>query len=165
MNQNLLTRIELIWEEQKAFLRKLTYFIVSVFLITNFSSFDIGTGSLRYKYFISISLVTPKKGDYVVIAGHDTKYFSGIEFIKKIIGEEGDSIIIEDNKIYINQELVGNILTNTKDNKPLHSIKAQIIPKNYVFVAGEHERSFDSRYEEFGLVKREAIKARSFALW
>jgi type IV secretory pathway protease TraF len=34
-----------------------------------------------------------------------------------------------------------------------------------VFVAGDHHRSFDSKYNEFGLVKRENIKGRSFALW
>jgi hypothetical protein len=108
MNQNLLTKIDLFLKEHKAFLRKMIFFILSVFIITSFTSFDIGTGSLKYKYFISTPLFTPKKGDYAVIVGHYTKYFHGIEFIKKITGVEGDRVTIENDKVYINGEFVGN---------------------------------------------------------
>jgi len=60
---------------------------------------------------------------------------------------------------------IGKLLQKTKEGKPLHPIKNTIIPEGYVFVSTDHPHSFDSRYEEFGLVKQEHISGRCFGLF
>lgn len=77
---------------------------------------------------------------------------------------------IDDNETkFVNSEKsiypIGPLLKETKDGKPLHPLKATIIPEGYVFVATSHPRSFDSRYEEFGLVKQEHITGKCFGLF
>lgn len=44
-------------------------------------------------------------------------------------------------------------------------IPEAIIPPGYVFVAGDNPNSFDSRYEEFGLVPMEKIWGKAIATW
>lgn len=44
-------------------------------------------------------------------------------------------------------------------------LKSQKIPKGFVFVAGTHPQSFDSRYEEFGLIDIRFIKYSVFSIF
>jgi len=57
------------------------------------------------------------------------------------------------------------LLDQTKDGKPLTPLRATIVPEGYVFIVGDHPRSFDSRYEEFGLVPQEKIWGKSKFTW
>ena len=59
----------------------------------------------------------------------------------------------------------------------LHGVKSQLLEnttalkslegkdEGYVFVAGDHPKSFDSRYDEFGLVNIENIQGRAIWWW
>jgi signal peptidase I len=152
-------------KKNKRFFKLIFIFFFLIAIVTNITSLDIGTGSLKYKYFLSTSLIKATKGEYAVIDGHDTRYIHDLKFIKKIVGTAGDKIAIKNNQILINQNPIGFLLKETQDNKPLTPIKEQIIPKDYVLVVGEHKRSFDSRYAEFGLVKLTHIKGRALAIW
>ena len=53
----------------------------------------------------------------------------------------------------------------TSDGKPLTPISATSISEGYVFVAGDHPNSFDSRYEEFGLVPIEKVWGKAILWW
>lgn len=57
------------------------------------------------------------------------------------------------------------LLKRTKYGDPLTPLRAERIPAGYVFVAGDHPRSFDSRYEEFGLVPLDKIWGRALFAW
>ena len=57
------------------------------------------------------------------------------------------------------------LLEKTSDGKPLTPISATSVPEGYVFVAGDHPNSFDSRYEEFGLVPIEKIWGKAVLCW
>ena len=73
--------------------------------------------------------------------------------IKQVIGIEGDKIITDERgEIWIARR-VGKPLPHSKDGKTLHSITPGIIPSGYVFTYAPHPRSFDSRYQEVGLVQ------------
>lgn len=57
------------------------------------------------------------------------------------------------------------LLDKTRDGKPLNPLEISIVPEGCVFVAGEHPRSFDSRYQEFGLVHQSHVMGRALQLW
>ncbi len=115
------------------------------------------TPSLPYKAFFCVKGLTLQKGDLVGIRGHrppghQTKYFKDTHFTKRLLGLPGDQVP----SLPLKQ--------STKNNKPLHPLKAQTVPKGYVFVATNHPDSFDSRYQEFGLVKQEHL-CRCLGVW
>ena len=62
--------------------------------------------------------------------------------------------------------------TKTKSNlhqnsrgQPLYPVENLTVHLGFVYVEGDDPRSFDSRYQEFGLVKVEHIIGRTFPLW
>ena len=42
---------------------------------------------------------------------------------------------------------------------------AQTIPQQYFFVVADHKDSFDSRYQEFGLVRENYIEGKVYPVW
>lgn len=127
------------------------------------------TQSLPYKVFICVHGIAPRTGDFVSIQNHPTKYFCDIHYTKRLRGLPGDQIHIHRNQVYIESpgignKIIGRLRNTTKDGKPLHALEAKIIPEGYVFVSADHPHSFDSRYAEFGLVKKENIWGRCFGI-
>lgn len=114
-----------------------------------------GSQSLVAKVFVSFKGMSFKRGDLVLIVGHRTKYFPPVPLIKRVVGKEGDIIA----------PYLKDLKTKTGAGQPLTPLKAKFVPEGYVFVKADHPDSFDSRYEEFGLVKVEEIWGRSFPLW
>lgn len=85
--------------------------------------------------------------------------------IKQVIGIEGDKIITdEQGEIWIARK-VGKPLPHSKDVKILHSIAPGIIPPGSVYVYAPHPRSFDSRYQEVGLVQVDQTLGRAVPLF
>ena len=129
------------------------------------------------RYILAINHLTLNRGDIISISGHDTAYVRGKAFAKKLIGLPGDLIEQTHAGIVISQIYPGRtqlkaplsptlpLLEKTKEGKPLTPISARRIPIGYVFVAGDHPRSFDSRYEEFGLVPIEKIWGKAVYWW
>ncbi len=80
--------------------------------------------------------------------------------IKKISGVKGDRIELLNDTICINDKYHGPILKRKLNtDKMVTPIKTKKNETDYYFVCGTHEESFDSRYEEFGLIRKEDIKA------
>jgi len=94
-----------------------------------------------------------KRFDVVVIDYNKTK------LVKRIIGLPGENIEYNDNKLYINGELIEDIETSRTSDfslKELYDIKT--IPDNYYFVMGDNRsHSLDSRDYRVGLIKKENI--------
>lgn len=120
--------------------------------------------SLPFSYFIIFPWMTPKIGDYAVIEGHQTKFSKNAHFVKQIAAVEGDFIVIENNTLFINAQAVATLKNDTKTKEPLTPIYSMVIPRGYVFVLAPHERSFDSRYKEFGLVRVQNIQGRALGI-
>lgn len=87
---------------------------------------------------------------------------SQIRVAKIIVGLAKDAIVIRDGEIYVNHISLGKIQQESPSGSKLTPISAQAIPKGYVFVWSPHELSYDSRYEEFGLIPVHTIED---ALW
>ena len=122
------------------------------------------TDSAPYRAFICADFVRIGLGDYVSIEGHQADYFSGLHYTKKIAGVSGDAVMLKDMNMYVGRHLIGPLLHETTQGLKLSPLSIKKIPAGYVFVVGNHSRSFDSRYQEFGLVKASHIRGRCFGI-
>lgn len=135
--------------------------IFNIFLLAVLSMFGLffiyGFGfkyncseSLPNTLYLSTSSNNISKGDIV-----DFKLeHSSVTFIKVVGGIPGDFIQVDKDEIFINEEKIGKALNN------LNPIEQGVIPENFYFMVGEHPESFDSRYNEFGLVPKNALREK-----
>ncbi len=77
---------------------------------------------------------------------------------KIIAGKPGDKISIQNQTLCLNDIELGKIHTVSKSGKNYHPIAEGTILEGHYFVYTPHSESFDSRYQEFGLIKSEWIK-------
>ncbi len=114
------------------------------------------------------SIKSPKKGDIVVF-----KYPVNPkqDFIKRVVGIEGDKVKIVDKKLFINDKpyhvdgavhLDQNIIPGTINSRD--NMTAITVPKNSLFVMGDNrDNSHDSRFWKF--VKLKNVKGKAFILY
>jgi conjugal transfer pilin signal peptidase TrbI len=121
--------------------------------------------SLPQKFYLLVKGQAWQKYDLVAIKGVATKYTKDQHFTKRVLGVPGDLITVRDGQVMINGNIIATLKAATKDHKILTPIKAQMIPKKYFFVIAEHKDSFDSRYQEFGLVPYEYIEGKVIPIW
>jgi signal peptidase I len=147
-------------------------------LITTFTQLQVSVSEslkgIHYLFVLKNSLFknSIQHGDVVYIKDFYPEYVGKKDLAKRIIGLPGDKIVagLKDLKV-IPQKLASHdtlhlpLLDKTKDEKPLTPLKVHSIPEGYVFVAGDNLRSFDSRYEEFGLVPMDKIWGKAVLCW
>lgn len=80
-----------------------------------------------------------------------------MNFIKLAVGFEGDQIEIRGREIYVAGKLIGIAKTNSLKGLPLKMISAGTIPPHKFFAYTPHTDSFDSRYQDLGLVDEKDI--------
>ena len=109
----------------------------------------------------------PKRGDIIVfIYPRDRSK----DFIKRVIGTEGEKVEIIRNKIYINDKLINDPWGqyNEKSDwvkylQPMEKFGPVIVPKESLFVLGDNrDNSQDSRFWGFVDINRSRGKASSF---
>lgn len=117
--------------------------------------------SLPYRTFLEFKHIKPQTGHY---AYFDCLWYGG-RVIKEIVGKAGDELTYDTKgNLWVGKRMIGKAKTQARDGRPLTPVKAGVIPKGMVFVKGEHDRSFDSRYEELGLISEAALSGRVLAL-
>lgn len=121
--------------------------------------------SLPYKLYFLLKGHNYKQGDLVAIKNFVTKYTRDQHFTKKIVGIAGDVVTIEGDHVLVNGIKHVKLKDKTKDHKKLTPMVAQTIPQQYFFVIAEHKDSFDSRYQEFGLVPKNCIEGKVYPIW
>jgi conjugal transfer pilin signal peptidase TrbI len=84
---------------------------------------------------------------------------SSAVFAKIIAGVPGDRIWHAERVVYVNNKRIGEVLDFREP------IPEGIIPPGFYFMKGIHPKSFDSRYKEFGLVSKNAIKEQLLPLF
>ena len=107
----------------------------------------------------------PERGDVIVFEAPGA---NGEEFIKRIIGLPGESVSINDNKVYINsQQLVEDYLPEDFITTPGAFLEEGIektVPEDNYFVIGDN-RSHSSDSRAWGFVSREAITGRAWVVY
>lgn len=122
------------------------------------------------RYLLILKSTKIKRGDVVSIQGHTPQYVGNYIFTKRVIGLPGDYITRDKAHLTLKAQngafaIILPLLNQTKEGKPLTPLSFEVVPQGYFFVTGDHLRSFDSRYEEFGLVKKENIYGKALLKW
>lgn len=122
------------------------------------------------RYLLILKSTKIKRGDIVSIQGHTPHYVGDHSFTKRVVGLPGDYITRNKTHLTLKAQngafsITFPLLTQSKEGHPLTPLSLKIVPQGYVFVTGDHLRSFDSRYEEFGLVKKEKIYGKALLKW
>jgi conjugal transfer pilin signal peptidase TrbI len=112
------------------------------------------TSSIPYKYLLRIPFNTPKKYNYVALRHSSTPDL----LVKQIVGIPGDRILHQKGHIFVNNLDCGEVLGMTSTGAQLSPIEMKEIPEGYVFVYAPHPQSFDSRYQQFGLVQTDQLQ-------
>lgn len=101
---------------------------------------------------IAYRLGSPAHGDIVVFASLGN---NEVDFIKRIIGLPGDTVMIQDSQVFLN----GKFLEEPYITEPTHTFEngflkegvTVTVPEGYVFVMGDN-RTHSSDSREFGFV-------------
>ena len=110
----------------------------------------------------------PHKGDVVVFVYPKDR---SKDFIKRVIGVEGDQVEIRRKKVYINGKPVEDPYSHFEDGEillgPFHSrdnYGPETVPENNIFVLGDNrDRSHDSRF--WGFVNFKDVKGKAFIMY
>ncbi len=101
----------------------------------------------------------PELGDVIVF-----EHEPGRDFIKRVIGVEGDRVEIKQGQVYLNDQPLDE--PYLFDDILMHDYEPVEVPANYLFVLGDHrQNSMDSRDPRVGFVSQEHLKGRAFLIF
>ena len=101
----------------------------------------------------------PKLGDIIVF-----EYEPGRDFIKRVIGVEGDLVQITNGRVYINNILLEE--PYLPENTEMMDYGPAEVPPEYLFLMGDYrQNSMDSRDPRVGFVSLENLKGRAFFIF
>lgn len=89
----------------------------------------------------------------------------GDDMIHWVIAGEGSVISVVGRDVFVDGKPVGRAKETTYRFEPLTPAAPGVIPKNYFFVTGTHPDALDSRYAEAGLVHRNDVVGRAWAVF
>lgn len=115
-----------------------------------------------------VPIKEPKRGDIVVFKFPEDP---DKDFIKRVVGLEGDTIEIRNKKVYVNNEPVdGEFAIHTDPHtmssvmQPRDNFGPVTVPENSLFVMGDNrDHSYDSRF--WGFVDEKAVKGKAFIVY
>jgi signal peptidase I len=104
----------------------------------------------------------PERGDIIVFIFPKDRTK---DFIKRVIGAEGEKVTIARNKIYINDKLIDDPWGHfTLPRSSIEDYGPVTIPENSLFVMGDNrDNSQDSRF--WGFVKLNEVKGKAFIIY
>ena len=131
-------------------------------MVPNFTDAEyLLTDKLTYQF------STPQRGDVVVFKAPSTEPCAEdeCEYIKRIIGIPGDSIMVQEGKVYLNGQLLDQFFLPddyvTNPGAFCEEGKEVKVPEGQYLVFGDNRgHSRDGR--EFGPIKKELILGRAF---
>ncbi len=94
-------------------------------------------------------------GDYV--AFYPKKSATGgyrLEFIKEVACKEGQKLEQVERVIYCDGKEIAKAKPVSLKGEPLIAISSRVLGEDEFFVRGTHPDSYDSRYDQFGLIDR-----------
>lgn len=96
---------------------------------------------------------------------HDVLELNKISYIKRVIGIEGDHVLIENGKVYVNDKELSEVYLNGIKTPRRGDYYDVVVPEGYIFAMGDNrEGSSDCR--EFGCIPLDKVEGRvSFRIW
>lgn len=96
---------------------------------------------------------------FLYFLGHDVFETAKISYIKRVIGLEGDHVLIKNGKVYVNSEKLNEVYLDGVETPITGDYYDIVVPEGYVFVMGDNrDGSSDSR--EFGCIPIEKVEGR-----
>lgn len=95
-------------------------------------------------------------GDFLV---HDVLELNKISFIKRVIGVEGDHVLIKNGNVYVNDRELEEVYLNGIETPRRGEFYDVVVPEGYLFVMGDN-RSGSSDSREFGCIPLEKVEGR-----
>ena len=140
-------------------LQKLLILGIICFIISNFFiSFCIIHGDSMYPTYKDKQSCLEKKflnsyknGDVVVIKKGKNK------IIKKIVASPGDTLVIKDNYVYVNDERADDLIT---EYSGIAGVKINLKPNEYFVLGDNRKNSIDSRFKEIGIINKKEIRGK-----
>jgi signal peptidase I len=134
-------------------------------LLVNKFIYGIKFPIIETKYF---QFKNPQRGDIIVFVYPKDR---SKDFIKRVIGTEGEKVQIVHNKIYINNQLIEDPwgryderAPSTKYMQPMEIFGPVTVPANSVFVLGDNrDNSQDSRF--WGFVNVNEVKGKALIIY
>jgi conjugal transfer pilin signal peptidase TrbI len=88
------------------------------------------------------------------------------KLLKQIMGVPGDILEVKEDKVFINDKFIAQLVKkSSRSGTVYHAISSQIIPNDKYFLFASHKESYDSRYEEFGLVDIKNIEREVWPIY
>ena len=138
--------------------------LVGDYLLVNKFIYGIRIPYTEMKFF---QFEKPKRGDVIVFV---FPLDPSKDFIKRVIGTEGEKVEIIHNKIYINDRLIDDPWGRFKREGPewylqgVEKFGPVVVPKHSLFVLGDNrDNSQDSRF--WGFLDVNAVKGKAFILY
>jgi signal peptidase I len=101
----------------------------------------------------------PSPGDIVVF-----EFEPGRDFIKRVIGTEGDKVAIINGRLYVNNILIDE--PYLLDDMEIEDFGPVEVPPGYSFMLGDfRQNSMDSRDPRVGFISLEQLKGRAFCVF
>ncbi|MDX2446525.1 MAG: signal peptidase I [Desulfobacterales bacterium] len=115
-----------------------------------------------------IPIKQPRKDDIIVFRYPENPK---LDFIKRVVGVEGDIIEVRNKKLYVNDELVDRKFAIHTDLQIIPAVYSKrdnfgpvMVPPDSLFVMGDNrDNSKDSRF--WGFVNLKAIKGKAFMIY
>jgi signal peptidase I len=134
-------------------------------LLVNKFIYGIKFPFIETKYF---QFKKPQRGDIIVFIYPKDR---SKDFIKRVVGTEGEKIEIVHNKIYVNNQLINDPWghydersASTKYLQPMERFGPVMVPLNSVFVLGDNrDNSQDSRF--WGFVNGNEVKGKALIIY
>jgi signal peptidase I len=134
-------------------------------LLVNKFIYGIKFPFIETKYF---QFKKPQRGDIIVFIYPKDR---SKDFIKRVIGTEGEKVQIVHNKIYIDDQLIDDPwgryderVPSTKYLQPMERFGPVTVPVNSVFVLGDNrDNSQDSRF--WGFVNANEVKGKALIIY
>jgi signal peptidase I len=134
-------------------------------LLVNKFIYGIKFPFIETKYF---QFKKPQRGDIIVFIYPKDR---SKDFIKRVIGTEGEKVEIVHNKIYINNQLIDDpwgrydeTALSTKYLQPMERFGPVMVPANSVFVLGDNrDNSQDSRF--WGFVNVNEVRGKALIIY